>query len=228
MVFYYKGPLIKIFSYYFPLNIKYLCNTEIVYHDKSVLLPKNRRMKKTAATPPGKSLFFVAVIAPEPVQSEITEMKQTAKELFGSGHALNAPAHMTLIPPFRATEEQIEAFADDLQRLLRHKKLPPVRLNGFDRFGNRVIFVDVEKNPRWEALQNEIYELFRRHFPRQAKPNRFHPHFTIAFRDLRPEMFEEAWSYFNRDSYEASFLPESIDILRHKNGKWHIFKKINK
>ena len=173
-----------------------------------------------------KSLYFVAVTAPEPIQSQLTEMKQTAKERFDAGHALNAPAHMTLIPPFRATENEVKSFARDLKDFLTHQKLTPLSLSGFDHFGNRVIFVDVEKNPDWHHLQKELYRIFQKHFPRQAKTNRFHPHFTIAFRDLQPAIFPEAWKYFSHLPYQASFQPSGVDILRHRNKRWHIIERI--
>ena len=173
-----------------------------------------------------KRLYFVAIVAPEPVQSEVTEMKQLARELFGSGHALNSPAHITIIPPFYATPDQIDALAADMENYLRTQNLPPVRLDGFDHFGNRVIYVDVLPDPRWNRIQRDLFALFKKHFPGYRKPNRFHPHMTIAFRDLDPAVFDDAWNYFNAGDYEAVFPVDNLQILQHRNKRWHPYRTV--
>ena len=153
-------------------------------------------------------------------------MKLLARDLFGSGHALNSPAHITLIPPFFATAEEIERFSSALENLMAEKEIPEIRLNGFDKFGRRVIFVDVEKNSGLERLQQEIFDLFKQHFPHYRKPNRFHPHVTVAFKDLREDVFDEAWQYFSGDDYFATFRPPGLTILQHRHKRWHKVKDI--
>ena len=163
----------------------------------------------------------MALIPDDPVQSEITEMKKAARDLFGSGHALNSPAHITLIPPFFASEEELNKFLPALEKFTETRTLPRIDLNGFDHFGKRVIFVDVMHNPSLMNFQKDLFTLFKKFFPAYSKPNRFHPHLTIAFKDLDPNIFPEAWAYFGQDDYAASFLPAGISLLRHKNKQWY-------
>jgi 2'-5' RNA ligase len=153
-------------------------------------------------------------------------MKHLAKELFGSGHALNSPAHLTLIPPFFATDDEIKSIADALQEILKQFDVFNLELSGFDTFGNRVIFVDVKKNDKLFELQQAVFNAFIQAYPSYKKPNRFHPHFTIAFKDLEKEVFSEAWDYFSSMEYEAGFDVNEISILRHKDKKWHITEKL--
>ncbi|NPA43396.1 MAG: 2'-5' RNA ligase family protein [Chlorobi bacterium] len=174
----------------------------------------------------GKKLYFVALVVPEPYQSEITQMKQTAKVMFDAGHALKSPAHITLIPPFWADEEEIENLAARLSRHPVSQLEKPVELDGFDRFDKRVIFVDVRPHPRLQAYQQALFDEFRACFPSYGKPNRFHPHVTVAFKDLRREVFDDAWNLFKDDPYRAEFMPRHLTILRHDKGKWHIWREI--
>jgi 2'-5' RNA ligase len=174
----------------------------------------------------GKRLYFVALVLPEPYQSEITELKHLAADLFGSSHALNSPAHITLIPPFFATEEEIENFGDKLQSFLQDKKIPGIHIQGAGHFGKRVIYANIKRNPALEKLQKDIFGLFRRFFPGINKSNRFHPHITIAFRDLDEDVFPEAWAYFSSMDIEGETHFDSIDILIHKQRKWNIDRKI--
>ncbi len=169
-----------------------------------------------------RSLYFLAVVAPEPVQSQLTELKYLARDLFHSGHALNAPAHLTLIPPFFARQDQMDRYVENLYGVLKNHKAFSLRLKGFDKFGRRVIFVDVVPNPMLDKLQADLYDFHKFFFQGQVKPNGFHPHFTVAFRDLDEDIFPEAWNYFSNMDYEAVFDVNRIAILRHKDKRWHI------
>ena len=81
-----------------------------------------------------KRLYFLAAIPPEPLQTEMMQLKRQAGERFGSYHSLNSPAHITLIPPFYATKEEIEDFSEALKKFI--EKFPPLELSlkDFDRF----------------------------------------------------------------------------------------------
>ncbi len=177
-------------------------------------------MKKTT-----KKLYFIAIVVPEPFQTEITEFKKEARRLFHASHALNSPAHITLIPPFFASDNEMQYFSEALNGFIKNKSLSPVRMENFNRFGNRVIFVDVKKNPGLNRFQSELFEFFKKHFPAFSKKNRFHPHITVAFRDLKPEIFPHAWKHFSSVKFQGYFVPSFITLLKHENKQWHIEKK---
>ncbi len=168
-----------------------------------------------------KRLYFLAIVPGAPVQDEIMEMKRLARREFYSGHSLNSPAHITLIPPFYATEEEIESFVSALKVYLEKESSFAVKLHNFSHFGKRVIFVDVEKNERLENFQKGAFDFFKSVFPHYKKPNRFHPHVTVAFKDLTEEMFPVAWDFFKEEPYSAEFTVENVYLLKHKEKKWH-------
>ncbi len=174
-----------------------------------------------------KRLFFLALVPDEPGQSEMMQFKYDAARLFNSRKSLNSPAHITLIPPFFATENEVGELISGLAESISGTEPFEIRVNGFDRFGKRVIFLNVESNDKLDTLQQRLYDSFAGRYKGKIKPNRFHAHITVAFRDLEPAVFPKAWEYFSQKEYEYSFTPEAITVLKHADKKWHFFDKIN-
>ena len=54
------------------------------------------------------------------------------------------------------------------------------------------------------------------------KDRPFHPHITIAFRDLKKPMFYEAWEYFGGLKFNGRFSVEEVNLLKHEGGKWNV------
>jgi 2'-5' RNA ligase len=149
--------------------------------------------------------------------------KNWMKEQFGCVVALKSPAHITLIPPFWM-EESVEV---DLVNTISdfYPTINPIsiQLNGFSHFGNRVLFIAVIANPDLDRLKNETQEFFNTHFSFIKKDERpFHPHITIANRDVKPSAFINAWEHFSKASFHESFDCTSISLLKLKEGKWNV------
>ena len=49
---------------------------------------------------------------------------------------------------------------------------------------------------------------------------RFHPHLTMAFRDLAPQMFSKAWDVYKDEPFESSFDVNKIWLLKHNGKSW--------
>jgi 2'-5' RNA ligase len=50
----------------------------------------------------------------------------------------------------------------------------------------------------------------------------FHPHITIANRDMKPARFEKAWEHFSNKEFTESFDTNSIFLLKLNDGKWNV------
>jgi len=48
----------------------------------------------------------------------------------------------------------------------------------------------------------------------------FHPHITLAYRDVTPEKFEEIWKHFRRKEFSTSVEIDQIQILDHIQHVW--------
>ena len=158
-------------------------------------------------------------LLPDPsVQDEVTAFKRSARERFGSGHALRSPPHVTLIPPFRSARTDFAA----LQTFAQVQPPFSVRLQNFDCFGSRVIFVNVKPESSLLTCQAQLAAFCRDHFEIQPDPRPFHPHMTVAFRDLQPSIFAEAWGYFSAQSYERLFTADAVTLLKHTGQRWAV------
>lgn len=169
------------------------------------------------------NLYFIALLPDQAIQDEITAFKQTAQDRFGSGHALKSPPHITLIPPFRSDRTDFSA----LQTLADEQKPFSVQLRNFDRFRSRVIFVNVLPEPALLAHQKRLADFCSSQWGIQPDVRPFHPHMTVAFKDLKRSVFHEAWAYFSAQSYERLFMAQAYTLLIHKGQQWVIDKTIS-
>ncbi len=178
----------------------------------------------------GKSefgLFFIAILPPEPIQKEVTLIKEEVRDKFGSKHALKSPPHITLHMPFRWKLKKLDRLHTATN--LMAKDLIPfnIELSAFGSFPPRVIFIDVVENQHLRALQNRIARLSRLHLGldnADYKNRGFHPHMTIAFRDLKKSKFASAWSKFRSRSFHTTFSVEQLTLLMHRDNRWSVYK----
>lgn len=170
------------------------------------------------------NLYYIAVVAPAAVDEKVQAFKQWMLEQFGCKVALKSPAHVTLVPPFRLATDREQDLLNIFAAFRSTISECQVSMDGFAHFGDRVIFIDVKKTAGLSRLKEEAAGYFRQHFGNLLKvENRpFHPHITIANRDLQPEHFEKAWSYFSHQSFMGEFHSHHISLLKMEKGKWKI------
>ena len=171
-------------------------------------------------------LYFVAVVPPEPVLSEVRAFKEEIRDRFDSRRALRSPAHITLYPPFRLERSDTETIHDQLRAISEVFKPFEIELSGFGCFRPRVIFVQPVESDHLRALQREVatrinpltkasYDLNRR----------FHPHMTIGFRDLTKENFGRAWKEFETRDYRRTVRIADIALLKLEPDGWIILTR---
>lgn len=175
---------------------------------------------------PGKMTFkkyFLAIVTPEPILGKIEALKQELSAAHGLKGALRSPAHITLHRPFEwklAKENQL------LEGLTKFKYLDPfhIHLSGFDFFEPRVVFVRVMPNEHLNALHyslsryaQENFRLFNETGDRRG----FHPHVTVAFRDLKKPLFYELQGLFTNQPFDAEFRCDTFSLLRLEK-RWEV------
>lgn len=170
-----------------------------------------------------ENLYFLAVVPPKTIADEVEEFRQIMANRYKSKHALKSPPHITLIPPFWWEEGDYEELKSQLKDWFRSQNMVELSLRDFNCFKPRVIFVDVEQSEAFIRLQKELKEfLSDRWSLNPDKRASFHPHLTIAFKDLKPRSFYQAWDFFKQQRYEARFLVDNICLLKHVQGKWEV------
>lgn len=171
--------------------------------------------------------YFIAFVLPPPIQQEVMAMKEYVKEHFNSKGALRSPAHITLHMPF----EWKGSKEEDLIRVLSGFSFTapiPIELKGFNAFEPRVVFVDLSKNDVLHMFQKQLVQHVKANLGlmNEAENRRgFHPHVTIAFRDLKKEAFYRCISHFKPMSYQAGFSATSFHLLKQCEGHWQTYKE---
>jgi 2'-5' RNA ligase len=169
-------------------------------------------------------LHFIAILAPEEINQQILEWKQYMLNRFHCKVALKSPAHITLIPPFGLAADAEPEMKEMLQSFAAGQQSFSITLKDFAAFKPRVIYADIVPNPLLGALKTSLeltlFQSKRFNIKKEDRP--FHPHVTIANRDLKKEDFPLAWQYFQQRSYEASFTANAIALLRHNDQLWEI------
>src|SRR5688572_14740502 len=124
-------------------------------------------------------LYFIAIVPPEPVLSEVWCFKEEALRLYGTSGALNSPAHITLHMPFRWQFRKMDRLEATLRAVAASVIPFRVGLSGFAGFEPRVVFVDVVPEPRLEELQLRLEDSMKRElqlFHANHRDRPFHPH----------------------------------------------------
>jgi 2'-5' RNA ligase len=176
-------------------------------------------------------MYYIAIVCPPAIDEKVLSYKHWMRNQFGCTVALKSPAHITLVAPFWLEEiRELELF-NSLNHLQSSISFIEIQLTNFAHFSNRVLFVHVEANEQLAVLQGEVETYFSNLFSLEIKKDNrpFHPHITIANRDLSPQAFVQAWQKFAKEDYTAVFTADKISLLKLNPGKWHVIheKKLN-
>ncbi len=171
-------------------------------------------------------LYFIAVLAPAGVSEEVTAFKQYAASNFESSRALHSPPHITLIPPFSWPPRQLPDVIQEVEQVAGAIAPFWLTLRNFNCFPPRVIFVDVPENKALADLQSTLSQHLHRQLNLGGEDKRgFHPHMTVAFKDLRRRLFTPAWAYFSLIHYERTYEVREIALLRHNKQEWEVIRR---
>ncbi|MBL7893503.1 MAG: 2'-5' RNA ligase family protein [Bacteroidia bacterium] len=171
-------------------------------------------------------LYFFALLTPFNITAEVDEIKREFTEKYESSRALKSPPHITIIPPFFANDDFEKSIENKVNVFVKNCEPFNVTLNGFGEFNNKVIFVEIEKNESLQLFYTAFSAFFTGlGFELTSMNKFFHPHVTVAFRDLTKENFEKAWPEFKKREFVGRFSASSIHLLKHKGEKWNVVKE---
>lgn len=169
-------------------------------------------------------LYLTALLPPSDLAAREHAIKQAIAERYDTHVAITKPAHITLVPPFRATDEQLNKIVEVHEAAAQHGNPFELMLDGFGCFeGNKTVFINVQPS---EPLQ-KLYEWLKSGFTDAdlAKEKHFHagplkPHLTVAYRDLTPESFEAIWQAYEHEPFSDTFPVNSIWIMKYVDRVW--------
>ncbi len=191
-----------------------------------------KHIKGQIAGADGKSeegLFFIAIVLPTTIETRVAQLKEEVRDKYGSKHALNSPAHITLHMPFKWKMKKLDLLTETLSKMSGGQHDFDIQLMGFSAFPPRVIYIDVVPNEALRSLQKHVVTIARRQLGLDNgdyKNRGFHPHVTIAFRDLKKAKFEEAWNDFKNRAFQVTFSASSLTLLKHDVGRWSVYREL--
>ena len=172
--------------------------------------------------------YFVAIIPPPPAFEEALALKEYFKVKYGSKAALNSPPHITLHMPFLWNEEKEARLVTSLREFARRHDPIKVCLDNFSSFPPRVIFMNVAESDALSELQKRLHRFFKVEldiYNANYKSRPYHPHLTLAFRDLRKAQYFSAWEEFSMKEFKAEFMADKIALLKHNGKRWDVLKE---
>jgi 2'-5' RNA ligase len=176
----------------------------------------------------GIKKYFIAIVIPNPLQGEIEAIKQQLLHGHNLKGALRSPAHITLHRPFAWKEEKENVLLEKLAAFT-FKKPFGIALKDFAFFEPRVIYADVLPNTTLFELHDALMQFAKRElklFNELDDRRGFHPHVTVAFRDLKKPLFYELQKTFATQTLQGNFKCDTFSILKLEQ-KWSVLKDFN-
>lgn len=170
-------------------------------------------------------MYYVAHVLPPQLNEWILPMKQDLYQRFGCAVGLKSPAHITLIPPFWLSPAEEPQLLTHLQLLARQCTGFVLTTRHFASFAKRTLFIAVGNSPLLHQLKQAADNLFagNQGFGIQKEQRPFHPHITIATRDIKPHQFAAAWQLYGHQTFEHRWVADTISILRHNGSHWDVW-----
>ena len=173
-----------------------------------------------------ENLFLVCLVPPVSVTEDIDEIRTYISEKFNVHESLKRPAHITLYPPVKLSAYDAEkrffnaladaAFSQPFTQVLRN----------FNSFLEHTFYLDVEQNEGLVSLEKQITKALQ---PLKliAKKEKFNPHLTLAFRDVKPPIFKQISAEFKDRKFKREFQVSSFYVYKHMDKRWQPFKEFS-
>ncbi|MCH7401601.1 2'-5' RNA ligase family protein [Belliella kenyensis] len=172
--------------------------------------------------------YFIAWIPSSEVIAKVDSIKNSLKDNFGLKYALKSPPHITLKMPFSWNEAKEHLLIQNLQKFLSHENDFTLDLDGFGKFGKRVIFIKVSRSEELVQLQSRLVQHCKQELKlvKELSDSNYHPHMTIAFKDLKTRAFEEYWNYVCKLTFCQQNQTGKIVLLKKIENSWSFFENL--
>jgi 2'-5' RNA ligase len=173
-----------------------------------------------------ENLFLVCLVPPISIVEDIDEIRTYISEKFNVHESLKRPAHITLYPPVKLSSLETEKrFFKALEDASFNTPFTQV-LRNFNSFLEHTFFLDVEQNEGIMNLQTQIKkELQPLKLLEKKDGTKFNPHLTLAFRDVKPPVFQQISAEFKDRKFKREFQVSSSSVYKHMDKRWQPFKE---
>jgi len=150
-------------------------------------------------------------------------------EKFGLCWGLKQSPHITIKTPFET--EKLDSFMEYLDILSKEISPFEIELEGFNYFGDKVLFLDVKENKKLKDLHFRILEDLEKKFniqPHELEGENVKFHSTIATGDVTSQKFSKAKKYLERYHPQFKFTARSLGLFYYlgEEAGWIIVRRI--
>ena len=165
---------------------------------------------------------MLAVVLPPELTDKILTLKKEFAEAYQCKAALKPPVHITLYPPYKDCDDHESEVKKVLTKCLGSQEVFDLQIKGFDAFKNNgVIFLDILKSDQLKQLHKGVTTQMTKLLQPDIKDNQpYHPHITIAFRDIPKDIFPQAVKDYLPRKFEAKFTVDKVCFWRHSGRNW--------
>jgi len=173
-----------------------------------------------------ENLFLVCLVPPVSVVEDVDEIRNYISDKFNVHESLKRPAHITLYPPVKLSSQEAERkFFNALEAASYLKAFSQV-LKNFNAFPEHTFYIDVEQNEGIMNLEKQIRkELLPLKLLNKSSGNKFNPHLTLAYRDIKPPVFKEILIDFKDRKFKREFQVSSFSVYKHIDKRWQPYKE---
>ncbi len=175
-------------------------------------------------------LYFLAITPPTSISEKIQQIRLFIYNQYGCKQALKAPPHITLHMPFRFPLNKEDKLLTTLSAFKFEKEID-IQLNNFAVFSLKVIFIDVIKNTEIEMLYHTLKSYLKTNlniFNEADNMRSFHPHITVAFRDVKKHQSNEILNNIQKQfRIQDTFTTQQMVVLKHNTHYWDVYTTVN-
>lgn len=176
------------------------------------------------------SHYFIGVLPSDHLYEQISSIKLSFSEKYRSIAALRVQPHITLHMPFYWPNRKEQELVNSLQYFSKMHKAFELTLAGYGSFPPKVIFIDVKHSEPLRHIQSLLHRFCKIHFGvlnANYKDLPFHPHITIAFRDLKKPSFYNAWEEYRTKPFDGIFKVCKLYLLKQIHNDWTLFEQLD-
>lgn len=136
------------------------------------------------------------------------------------------PAHFTINAPFEYDGE-ITELNKVLKDFSENEKVTPFTINGYDHFGDRVIYMKINMSTEAKAVHDRLIDKmsvvpYIKFDEKDGKDKTFHV--TLASKRLKP-LYYKVWEYVHQYPCEFQCSFDNVTIYNWEEGTWKLYKE---
>lgn len=165
--------------------------------------------------------YYIAIIPPPHILSYVNEIREYIGEKYNTRAALNQPPHITLIPPFEIEGDKYDLLITELLTYVNSiTSTLSIKVRDYGSFPSSTLFLNVEPNEDLNNLVNDLSKALEDADLIKAPELEYHPHMTVAFKDLTEDNYLLAWEEYRDKRIYLEWESTSISLLKYEDKRW--------